>query len=318
LNSIEQSYQIHRLSKERLHDLYRLFKNSKRWFFQKSYKFFKEKYNTSYTGIEYVGFIAYDLNGDPAAFYGIIPMIGNYNGESILIGQSADTLTHPNHQKKGLFIYLANRTYILAKEEGVKFLYGLPNSNSYPGFIKKLAWNHQDDIFIYSIRIKQFPIAKVFKLSHITNVLFEYYVQVLTLLFWKNKMFFFNEIVKKVHFGYIQVFYDKKYLEYKKNGGNFYVLKFSESSEMFIKVNGKLKIGFINDSLDFDFKLFKKLKLFAFFCGCNEIEYKSNFSNELSDKFFNRRKGSEVITKSLVNDLDDFKLKINYFDFDTF
>ncbi len=318
MNSIEQSYQIHRLSKERLYDLYRLFKNSKRWFFQKSYKYFKEKYNTSYTGVEYVGYLAYDLNGDPAAFYGVIPMIGKYKGESILIGQSADTLTHPNHQKKGLFVYLANKTYKLAKEEGVKFLYGLPNSNSYPGFIKKLDWKHQDDIYIHSISINQFPFAKIFQLTKVSNYFFKFYIDLLTLIFWRKQINFLNLIKENENNFSIRILYDEIYFGNKKYGGDSKILKVSETSTMLIKVKSKLKIGVLSHNINLDSRLIVKLKLFAFFCGCNEIEFKSNYSNEFANNFFNSRKGSEVIVKSLDNDFDDCKVKINYFDFDTF
>jgi hypothetical protein len=265
-----------------------------------------------------VGFIAYDLNGYPAAFYGIIPMIGKYNGESILIGQSADTLTHPNHQKKGLFVYLANKTYKLAKQEGVKFLYGLPNSNSYPGFINKLNWTYQDDIYIYSISIFQFPFAKIFQLTKVSNYFFKYYIDLITFIFWHQQLNFLNVIKETENNCSIRILYDEIYFGYKKYGGGSKILKVSETSTILFKVKGKLKIGFLSHNINLDSKLKMKLKFFAFFCGCNEIEYKSNFSNKLSNKFFNFRTGSEVITKSLDNDFDNFKIKINYFDFDTF
>ena len=213
-----------------------------------------------------------------------------------------------------MFVYLANKTYKLAKEEGVKFLYGLPNSNSYPGFINKLDWTYQDDIYIYSISIFQFPFAKIFQLTKVSN----YYIDLLTFIFWHQQLNFLNLLKETENNCSIRILYDEIYFGYKKYGGESKILKVSETSTMLFKVKSKLKIGVLSHNFNLDSRLKVKLKLFAFFCGCNEIEFKSNYSNEFSNNFFNSRKGSEVIVKSLNNNFDDCKVKINYFDFDTF
>jgi GNAT superfamily N-acetyltransferase len=137
-------YRIERLSYRTINDLYWLFNTASKS--SKTLKVFERKYNTSYTGILYVGFLAYDKNDKPAAFYGIIPTFSFINESKILIAQSTDTFTHPNHQRKGLFTLLAKKTYDLAKELNIEFIYGVPNEKSFPGFIKKLVWNHIDNM----------------------------------------------------------------------------------------------------------------------------------------------------------------------------
>src|SRR4051812_11835714 len=99
-------------------------------------KFFLNKYNTAYTGAGHVGYLVYNQQQEPVAFYGVIPTLVWYNGKTILAAQSADTMTHPEYRNMGLFKQLANLTYALCRQEGIRFVFGFPNQNSLPGFIK--------------------------------------------------------------------------------------------------------------------------------------------------------------------------------------
>ena len=53
-----------------------------------------------------------------------------------LASQSGDTMTHPNHRRKGLFRSLFSETKQLATKNDIKFIYGLPNSQSHHGLIR--------------------------------------------------------------------------------------------------------------------------------------------------------------------------------------
>ena len=119
--------------------------------------FLSAKQNTSFTGIENVGFIAYDEHKQPAAFYGVYPCMVYYQGKKYLAAQSGDTMTHSKHAGKGLFTQLAQKTYDYCKENGFHLVFGFPNENSFPGFIKRLGWSHFDDMTPYLIRVKCIP-----------------------------------------------------------------------------------------------------------------------------------------------------------------
>lgn len=54
--------------------------------------FFQKKYDTVYTGTNHIGFIAYNLQHLPIAFYGVIPTMLWGNGQAVLAAQSADTI----------------------------------------------------------------------------------------------------------------------------------------------------------------------------------------------------------------------------------
>ena len=70
------------------------------------------------------------------AHYACIPKKMLINGEIVLGIHSMATVTHPQYRGKGLFKKLAELTYNYAREKGYKFVSGVANANSFPGFIK--------------------------------------------------------------------------------------------------------------------------------------------------------------------------------------
>ena len=64
-------------------------------------------------------------------------------GRDVISGiQSMDTLTHPDYQRQGIFVTLAEECYALAHGRGFELIYGFPNSSSYPGFVNRLKFDH--------------------------------------------------------------------------------------------------------------------------------------------------------------------------------
>tara|TARA_B100000683_G_scaffold205990_1_gene199739 strand:+ start:63 stop:983 length:921 start_codon:yes stop_codon:yes gene_type:complete len=153
-------YRIERFSIDKIDDFLWLFEESFNTLPIKSR--FLKKFDTEYVGISHIAFIAYDLNNLPAAFYGIFPCVYNLNGKKCLGAQSGDTMTHPNHRKKGLFYELAKRTYNQAKDLGVNYIYGVPNGNSYHGF-KKMGWSTPYTITEFEKKLNPTIISKISK-----------------------------------------------------------------------------------------------------------------------------------------------------------
>ena len=87
------------------------------------------------------------MDGDrAAAFYTVWPLKLKLGNETVLGAQSMDTMTHPDYRGRGLFVKLAMACYEVCIARGFEALYGFPNSNSYPGFIRRLNWDHTGDI----------------------------------------------------------------------------------------------------------------------------------------------------------------------------
>lgn len=148
------NYTFARLVASNLKDLYILFTAVYNRACPKYY--FERKYDTAYTGASYVGYLAY-LGQTPVAYYGVIPTFLSIGQQKVLAAQSCDTMTHPTHRKKGLFVKLAQQTFELAKREGIHLVFGFPNQNSHPGFIKHLGFSHAHTMHRYTIRFSNTP-----------------------------------------------------------------------------------------------------------------------------------------------------------------
>ena len=86
-------------------------------------------------------------NGDKlVGAYMLWPVSVSVGSKNVSAAQSMDTMTHPENQGQGIFTNLANACYQIAETRGIQILYGFPNPLSYPGFVRKLGWNHIGDI----------------------------------------------------------------------------------------------------------------------------------------------------------------------------
>lgn len=75
------------------------------------------------------------------AFYGVIPEPWKANGVAVGAWQSMDTMTHPDYQRRRLFVTLATQTYALLEATDPNFLLvGLPGPMSYSGLVDRLGW----------------------------------------------------------------------------------------------------------------------------------------------------------------------------------
>lgn len=121
----------------------------------------KDKYNTELFGQKNVGLIASDNKQNPAAYYGVFPIILREKAHTHLIAQSGDTMTAPQHQKKGLFTRLAKEAYQLSAELGIKLVFGFPNKFSFPGFKHKLEWIFTGYMYRGTVESKVFPFCEL-------------------------------------------------------------------------------------------------------------------------------------------------------------
>lgn len=81
--------------------------------------------------------------------YALWPMKLRLGPEVILGAQSLDTMTHPSYRGQGMFTRLAKEAMQSAADHDVEVLVGFPNTQSYPGFIRKLDWDHTGDVPLY-------------------------------------------------------------------------------------------------------------------------------------------------------------------------
>lgn len=306
-----EEYKIERFSLEKMEDFL--------WLFEKSFDikpnrdtFFK-KFDTNYTGSSFIAFIAYDKENQPAAFYGVFPCLYNLNGKVILGAQSGDTMTHPQHRKKGLFYKLAKKTYELALKEGIKYIYGVPNGNSYHGF-KKMGWQTPYIISEFEKAIEPSLKSKLLRRA--------------------SKTFYENEInAKMLHRdskspvlcarkGLFTIERNQGYHKYKKYNKN-YVLNFENGKAWLSYKKVDLVIGDYHLFPDCSTKaMFLELELFAKSIGCSKIIIYNNSSSSdflklASDLNYKEVNQCHVIVLNQGLELSEH-LSITATDFDTF
>lgn len=307
-------YTIIRLDEERIKDLDALFAASGKT--SSSFEKFRKKYDTAYTGKRFIGYLAYAENGDPAAFYGVLPVVCALKGERFVIAQSADTITHPEHQRKGLFVQLAQKTYALAKEEGIHFLYGIPNSNSYPGFVGKLGWSHNSDTNRYQIPVSNLPFGALFKKYKLTKKLHQRYANFI----FARYRFEAKELEIKTNEYQVFIPRNEEYVNYKSYLPKHFI---SVSGIRFwVSMDGSFKIGDFEDPGNTDRKkLIRKLKRIGFWLGTHKIVFECSPGSE-KNAFFEgivpAVKGSPIIYLNLSEQYDPEKLVLTLADVDTF
>ena len=230
----------------------------------------KAKFNTSSFGFKNVGFIAYSLANEPAAFYGVFPCEIEINGEKKLIAQSGDTMTHRKHRRKKLFVLLAEKTFEYCKENGFHLIYGFPNELSYMSFVKKLNWSHDESIRAYHIRCKCLPFIRLKeKLPFLTNALNNFKSKRLEGLQTVGRTF---ESIG-ANSGEVGVLRDQKFIEYK----SYFKKYFIEIEGVLVWVKPKdmfLLVGDIEKCSDETFqKIIKRLQKICFAIGIPHLRF---------------------------------------------
>jgi len=258
-----------KLTKENINDLIPVYKKA----FNKdvSADYLIRKNSTDAFGLSFTGFIAYhSITNEAAAFYGVFPCLVKCKDQIFLAAQSGDTMTHPAHQGKGLFIKLALMTYDYVKSNGVKFVFGFPNQNSYPGFVKKLNWQHVEDMHAYLVRVHCITWIRFKKTFHLPDSLFYKYSKLILSAWKKGKVPFENSVVDREFAG---IYRNNEFFQYKTYEKSF-VLSINGKS-VWLKTDGNyLLIGDMERCSEEEFKkVIKKLKTLAFLLGLPYLRY---------------------------------------------
>lgn len=173
-NNVEtKEYTVVRLDRNNLADVMRLHKAV--YGEAASTAHFPAKYDTAYTGAEYVGFIAYNHDQLPVAYYGVIPYFIQSGSQSMLAAQSADTMTHPGHRYKGMFATLSRLTFSLCRELGIRLIFGFPNQHSYHGAIYTLGWKMTEAMDCFLIPVHAIPLEALSRRSLFLQKLYKFY-----------------------------------------------------------------------------------------------------------------------------------------------
>lgn len=84
-----------------------------------------------------------------AGHYAVISYQIKSGDDSIQACQSLDTFTDPEFRNQGIFVGLANEVFSAAEKKDVRLIFGFPNINSFPGFVKKLNFQTPFSLYHY-------------------------------------------------------------------------------------------------------------------------------------------------------------------------
>ena len=279
--------------------------------------YYFKKNKTELFGPTNLGFIAYSSGGEPAAFYGVYshPMI--LDGIKILAAQSGDTMTHKNHTGKGLFIQLAKMTFNLAKEMEVNFVFGFPNNNSYPGFVKKLDWVCPYKLNEYRIRISTLPLCKLAKKVSLLKPFYNIYKKIIFSLFSGNGELFNSSVIEN---GVGGVNRTRDFFNYKSFNGAF-LIKIQNLS-LWVKTDGFLFIGDIerNENADYS-EIINRIKRICFWSGIDTVIFQvspESFLDDQLSKFLECEAAFYMGYLNLSEKYNPLEFKFVFADVDTF
>lgn len=312
---MQEEYIFERLNGERLKDMQYLYKAC----FNEtvSMDFLQRKYDTKRFGSEYTGYIAYSPAGAPAAYYGVFPCRVLADGKSVLAAQSGDTMTHPDHRGKGLFIKLAVKTYELCRSLGIGFVFGFPNENSYPGFVRKLAWIHREDLETYRLKVSTLPLAYVCGKLPVLKGLYNVYSRAVLKGRQSGRKFFGNSFTDAGYYGLDR---SADFFDYK-SGESRYLAEVNGKC-VHLKVSSALRVGDVESCSAEEFTaILKKLKSLARLLGCYAVIFCSSPGSvfePLLTGAAEKQKGLPVGWVDLGSGLELDKLKFAQIDLDTY
>jgi hypothetical protein len=312
----ENNYRFEKVNQERISDLIYISKSA--FNIVPAADYYLNKNNTSKFGDPYLGFIAYSSDGQPAAFYGVYACEVVIDDKVYKVVQSGDTMTHKDHMGKGLFTKLAQMTYDLCRELGYHFVYGFPNYNSYPGFVKKLNWICPDKMREYRFKTITIPLLKIAKKVSFFNTIYNIYLKFINSFFKPNSNYFNSSVLEN---GIGGVNRSNDFIDYKIKSGNTFVVSLA-GSKVWMKPDGFLIVGDIEVKDNFNIeKLVKSLKFYAFLIGADVIIFQTTPKTKLDKEFSKIAESKEAFPYgwcSFSNEVDPSKFAYVFADVDTF
>jgi hypothetical protein len=227
-------------------------------------------------------------------------------------------MTHSNHRGNGLFTKLALETFNYCKDNGFHFVFGFPNDNSLPGFTKKLAWTHFDDITPYLIRVKCIPWIRLKNTFRLPQSMHNSWCNFILGRVKKGKPFKSSCFEKET----AVVDHSTSFFDYKTYNANF-LLEFN-GINVWLKLDPTfLIIGDLEKCNDQCFlQTIKKLKKLAFMLGLPHIRFHTS-SNTWSQNML-KKYGIPMEVKypvagiNFTNEVPLEKIKFTAADNDTF
>lgn len=276
--------------------------------------YYAKKYDTSFTGKPPLGYIVYDNRQTAVAYYGVLPCLLQAGDRLVLAAQSADSMTHPQLQAKGLFTELSKKTFDLCKSEGVFFIFGFPNQNSYSPAIKKLGWKEAEVMDVFTIQVKPWLLPMLCR--RFFKTAYNAYKKFVLKKYITGETGILNSVIKD---GFTGIYRDENYLGYKTYSDTFVVP--AGRSTAWISIGASVYIGdidVVDGNLD---EVIHTIRNIAKKLGISTIYSQASKGTSLHTAFshhYNARAAFPVFVQDFESGLDLERLKFTFADIDIF
>lgn len=272
-----------------------------------------KKYNTAYTGIEAVGAIAFDKEGNPIGFQGYIPCKLICSGRIEIGIQSCDSMVVKEFRGRRMFSDIQQFGMKLAFDAGASFMYGFGNQASTPIVVKQ-GWTAKDELKRFVIPTGSIPFGKAIQKLGMRS-LFQRYVRFVLRKYIRP---YNNEFIKSSD--EVQVLYDKDYLNYKSYYNSHFIIM--DGIPVWIKADNYIRVGqVILKTPEERDRIIRKLKSLAFRIGVPDIlfQIKTGTTEEilLSEKY-SSAKSWAVCYKDHCSSFPLHTITLNFSDIDSY
>ncbi|MBJ7427897.1 MAG: GNAT family N-acetyltransferase [Bacteroidia bacterium] len=228
------------------------------------------KYHHPESAHAFLGYFAFDAAGNAACFQGATRLSIAYKNEIQIVAQSTDSMTHPQHTGKGLFYYIASKTYQLCKDNGMIMVMGYANQNSLPIVTGKIGFKVADYLQGYSIAVGTLPLAKLSLKIPFFKRIYQHY---------QHLIFSTFKIPYQIPYSFSKEEYpvllrEDTLIAYKQARGVFSLQ--IEGTILWIKITRDLFIGDMKCPNEEEWlRVMKKLKQLCFWTGIRTIHFQS-------------------------------------------
>lgn len=278
--------------------------------------YFEKKYDTVYTGKQFIGYIAYAPDGVAAGYYGVIPCMMLYNGELIAAAQSADTMTHPGYRLQGMFVALSERTFALSRQEGISLLFGFPNQNSLHGAIHKLGWQLSHTMHAFHLPIRTLPLGRLDSKPGFAGKMYRLYR---TFLLTKYRTSLRGIPSSVQENGYGTVHRSEAYLQQRAYSDHF-VLRIGRAY-VWMKTGTAMIVGDMETDNHSFCKTIRRLKRLARWLGTTEMRFQVSDGTQLHELLSQQSDpvpAFPVLFQQFAEGIDIKKFRFTFADIDIF
>ena len=282
----------------------------------------KEFYRKYYNDHKFrtIGYFAIDSNGKTGGFYGVFKDNLTYQNKSYMVAQSGDTMTHPAHQKKGLFLMLAKATYNKCIEDGIALIFGFPNKQSYHGFSTKLDWTFYGNMRRWTFTVNSFPWCE---LTSINRQLKSAYRKFAEHKIRQYKVKPTRIIADQFNTSYEVGMIEKSlaFFNFKLDNPSVQLLQFRDFT-LLVKFDNHLIIGDIGYKNElYATELMNCITQLGELIGCRKVVISlslNHWANSIFENYLTSEDGLPIGFLNFNSDIDPSKIAFSYSDFDTF